>query len=100
MTRHRRGRKPIESVAIIGAGLMGIEIAAANVRHGLRVLMTDTNPQTLAAAPERIAAELAKYERRGGASGTECSQAEPGNKSNAMICWNLPPMKIGSAVAI
>jgi 3-hydroxyacyl-CoA dehydrogenase/enoyl-CoA hydratase/3-hydroxybutyryl-CoA epimerase/3-hydroxyacyl-CoA dehydrogenase/enoyl-CoA hydratase/3-hydroxybutyryl-CoA epimerase/enoyl-CoA isomerase len=74
----------IASVAIIGAGLMGIEIAAGNVQKGLRVLITDTNPQTLAAVPERIAAELAKYERRGGAAGTECSQAEPGNKRNAI----------------
>ena len=33
--------KPIQTVAIIGAGLMGIEIAAANLHCGLRVLMTD-----------------------------------------------------------
>ncbi len=43
---------------------MGIEIAAANLWKGLRVVMTDTNPQTLAAAPGRIALELAKYERQ------------------------------------
>jgi 3-hydroxyacyl-CoA dehydrogenase len=57
--------KPIRSIAIIGAGLMGVEIAAENLRHGLRVLLTDTNPDALAAAPGRIAAESAKYEERG-----------------------------------
>jgi 3-hydroxyacyl-CoA dehydrogenase len=56
--------RPVHSLAIVGAGLMGVEIAAANLRHGLRVIMTDTNPQTLAAAPGRIAAELQKYEPR------------------------------------
>jgi 3-hydroxyacyl-CoA dehydrogenase len=56
---------PIESLAIIGAGLMGVEIAAANLRRGLRVLLTDANPQTLAAARERIAAEMDRYERPG-----------------------------------
>ena len=74
------GPAPVHSVTILGAGMMGIEIAAANVRCGVRVLMTDTNLQTLAAVPERIEAELQEYERRGGASGTACSQAEPGNK--------------------
>jgi 3-hydroxyacyl-CoA dehydrogenase len=52
--------KPIQTVAIIGAGLMGIEIAAQNVRHGLRLRLTDKDPQTLAAAPERIRSELAE----------------------------------------
>ncbi|MCC6127147.1 MAG: hypothetical protein IT426_19470 [Pirellulales bacterium] len=70
--------EPIEAVAILGAGMMGIEIAAANLRRGLRVLLTDTNPQTLAAAPARITAELQKYERRSGASETGYSPAEPG----------------------
>jgi 3-hydroxyacyl-CoA dehydrogenase len=73
-------REPIKSMAILGAGVMGVEIAAANLHCGLRVVMTDTNPNALAAVPARIKSELAKYERRGRASGTVCSQAEPGNK--------------------
>jgi 3-hydroxyacyl-CoA dehydrogenase/enoyl-CoA hydratase/3-hydroxybutyryl-CoA epimerase/3-hydroxyacyl-CoA dehydrogenase/enoyl-CoA hydratase/3-hydroxybutyryl-CoA epimerase/enoyl-CoA isomerase len=67
--------KPLESVAIIGAGLMGVEIAAANLHCGVRVVLTDVNSQTLETAPSRIQAELKKYELQGGAS-----QAEPGNK--------------------
>jgi 3-hydroxyacyl-CoA dehydrogenase len=55
---------PVRSVAIIGAGLMGIEIAAANLRNSLHVVMTDTNPQTLSATQRRILAELVKYEQQ------------------------------------
>jgi 3-hydroxyacyl-CoA dehydrogenase len=75
--------KVIESVSVIGAGVMGVEIAAANLHRGVRVVMTDTNTGILAAAPQRISAELAKYEQRGGASRAVCSQAEPGNKRGA-----------------
>jgi 3-hydroxyacyl-CoA dehydrogenase len=71
--------KAIETVAIIGAGVMGIEIAAANLRTGLRVYLSDANPEALEAAPGRISAEMTKYEKQGGASGTACSQAETGN---------------------
>ena len=41
--------------------MMGVEIAAANIRHGIIVALSDNDPQALLAAPERIAAELAKY---------------------------------------
>jgi 3-hydroxyacyl-CoA dehydrogenase len=67
--------KAIERVSIVGAGVMGVEIAAANLHRGLRVLMTDTNAGALAAASARVTAELAKYD--------VCSQTEPGNKEAA-----------------
>lgn len=52
--------RPIRSVAIIGAGIMGTGIAAANLRHGLPVVLTDANEKVLAAAPQRVAAEWAR----------------------------------------
>jgi 3-hydroxyacyl-CoA dehydrogenase/enoyl-CoA hydratase/3-hydroxybutyryl-CoA epimerase/3-hydroxyacyl-CoA dehydrogenase/enoyl-CoA hydratase/3-hydroxybutyryl-CoA epimerase/enoyl-CoA isomerase len=57
----RGGMAPraIRSAGIIGAGLMGTAIAAAHVRHGLRVVITDADSRALAAAPQRIAAALA-----------------------------------------
>ena len=48
--------RPIRSAGIIGAGLMGTSIAAAHVKHGLRVVITDLDPRVLSAAPHRIAA--------------------------------------------
>lgn len=56
---HRTSR-PIRSVSVIGGGLMGAGIAAANVRHGLSVVLTDTDRRVLDSAPERIAAELGR----------------------------------------
>jgi 3-hydroxyacyl-CoA dehydrogenase len=49
----------IGSVAILGAGQMGAEIAAAAVRHCLPVVLVDRDPAVLASAPDRVAAELA-----------------------------------------
>lgn len=53
--------RPFEtrSVGIVGAGLMGTAIAAANVKAGIPVTLCDVEPAALAAAPGRIAAELA-----------------------------------------
>jgi 3-hydroxyacyl-CoA dehydrogenase/enoyl-CoA hydratase/3-hydroxybutyryl-CoA epimerase/3-hydroxyacyl-CoA dehydrogenase/enoyl-CoA hydratase/3-hydroxybutyryl-CoA epimerase/enoyl-CoA isomerase len=51
--------REVRSVGIVGAGLMGTAIAAANVKCGLPVTITDANAEVLAAAEERIAAELA-----------------------------------------
>ena len=48
----------VRSVAVIGAGMMGTAIAAAAVKQGLPVVITDADPDVLAAAPQRIAAEL------------------------------------------
>ena len=50
----------VRSVGIVGAGLMGTAIAAANVKHGLAVVLSDTSQEALARAPERIASELAQ----------------------------------------
>jgi 3-hydroxyacyl-CoA dehydrogenase len=49
----------IGSVAILGAGQMGAEIAAALLRHRLPVVLVDRNPDVLASAPDRVAVELA-----------------------------------------
>lgn len=50
--------RPIRSVGIVGAGMMGTAIAAAHVKRDLPVVITDTDPQALAGATERIATEL------------------------------------------
>ena len=42
--------RSIESVAVIGAGTMGAGIAAASASAGCRVLILDTNPETVDAA--------------------------------------------------
>ncbi len=49
----------IGPVAILGAGQMGAEIAAALLRQRLPVVLVDRDPDVLASAPDRVAAELA-----------------------------------------
>jgi 3-hydroxyacyl-CoA dehydrogenase/enoyl-CoA hydratase/3-hydroxybutyryl-CoA epimerase/3-hydroxyacyl-CoA dehydrogenase/enoyl-CoA hydratase/3-hydroxybutyryl-CoA epimerase/enoyl-CoA isomerase len=48
----------LESVGVVGAGLMGTAIVAAHVRHGVSVVVHDVNPTILATVPERVTAEL------------------------------------------
>lgn len=50
---------PVASVGIVGAGMMGCAIAAAEVRQGIAVVLTDTDRRALGSAPQRIGAELA-----------------------------------------
>ncbi len=52
--------RPIESVGIAGAGMMGIAIAAVHVRANLPVVITDADDKALGEAPDRIAGELAE----------------------------------------
>jgi 3-hydroxyacyl-CoA dehydrogenase len=51
--------RPIRSVGIIGAGVMGAEIAAAYIKHVLPVTIFDTKPDALATIADRTAVELA-----------------------------------------
>ncbi len=53
------GPRAVQAVGIIGAGTMGTAVAAANVRHGLRIAITDSDQTALAGAVQRIAEELA-----------------------------------------
>ena len=53
------GAWEIGSVAVLGAGQMGAEIAAALLRSSIPVVLVDRDPAALASAPNRIAAELA-----------------------------------------
>jgi 3-hydroxyacyl-CoA dehydrogenase len=52
--------RPIRSVGIIGAGMMGTAIAAAHVQHGLPVVIHDANAATLAGGHAAMARELRK----------------------------------------
>jgi len=49
---------PIENVGILGAGMMGISIAAAHVEHRLPGVVSDINDTVLAGAAASIAADL------------------------------------------
>jgi 3-hydroxyacyl-CoA dehydrogenase/enoyl-CoA hydratase/3-hydroxybutyryl-CoA epimerase len=46
--------KPVEQVAVIGAGVMGSGIAQWLSSRGVRVILRDVNPQAVAAGLERI----------------------------------------------
>jgi 3-hydroxyacyl-CoA dehydrogenase/enoyl-CoA hydratase/3-hydroxybutyryl-CoA epimerase/3-hydroxyacyl-CoA dehydrogenase/enoyl-CoA hydratase/3-hydroxybutyryl-CoA epimerase/enoyl-CoA isomerase len=48
----------INSVAVIGAGIMGAGIAAANVKRKVRVLITDTRETALAAGVQNVLQEV------------------------------------------
>jgi len=50
----------IGSVGIVGAGMMGVSIAAAHLAHEMPVVVTDADETVLAALIDRIAAELAQ----------------------------------------
>lgn len=50
-------------VAVIGAGLMGTAIAAANVQTGIPVILVDVCDELLATAKRRVAAEIAFNEQ-------------------------------------
>jgi len=63
--------RPIRSVGIVGAGMMGTAIAATHVKVGLPVAITDADRDALSTAPERIAAELAQQID---ASDRECAE--------------------------
>ena len=49
----------IRRVGIVGAGMMGTAIAAANLRHGLAVVLSDADQRALASATVRVSRELA-----------------------------------------
>ncbi len=51
--------RPIKAVAIIGAGIMGRGIAAANLRRDHQVTMTDAAPAALSGAVESVLADPA-----------------------------------------
>ncbi|MFF4484669.1 3-hydroxybutyryl-CoA dehydrogenase [Streptomyces sp. NPDC001520] len=58
MTEHTR-------IGVVGVGQMGRGIAEVFARAGRDVVVTDTAPEALAAAPDRIAASLARAVRKG-----------------------------------
>ena len=50
--------RPIQSVGIVGAGMMGVSIVAVHLRHGLPVVIDDSDQRALDEARERIVGEL------------------------------------------
>lgn len=51
------GKQKIATAGVIGAGIMGQGIAAANVKRGVRVLLSDSRPEALAAGVAGIVRE-------------------------------------------
>jgi 3-hydroxyacyl-CoA dehydrogenase/enoyl-CoA hydratase/3-hydroxybutyryl-CoA epimerase/3-hydroxyacyl-CoA dehydrogenase/enoyl-CoA hydratase/3-hydroxybutyryl-CoA epimerase/enoyl-CoA isomerase len=51
--------RAIRSVGIVGAGMMGVSMAAAEVRQGVPVTITDADRRVLCHVPPRVVAELA-----------------------------------------
>lgn len=64
-----------QSVAIVGAGLIGCAWATIFARAGWQVRLTDPHTPTLEAAPARIKGELAALARHGLASDIEAAAA-------------------------
>lgn len=53
----------IESIGIVGAGLMGTAVAAASIAAGMRVVLADADPRALERASEGVRDQLAELGR-------------------------------------
>lgn len=60
--------QPIGVAGVVGAGIMGQGIAAANVKRGVRVLLSDNRPEALAAGIEGVVREASYDKALGGVS--------------------------------
>ena len=69
--------RPVRSVGIIGAGMMGSALAAIHVKRNLPVVITDTDPRVLEGAEDRIVEELSHEMRGGEIPGDEAPAAQP-----------------------
>lgn len=72
--------RPVRRVGIVGAGTMGAEIGAAMARHGISLLLTDTQPESLASVVPRIAALV-----RASAPTMDCGSIEQRIRTTADI---------------
>jgi 3-hydroxyacyl-CoA dehydrogenase len=57
--------KPIRSVGVVGAGIMGSAIAIEHAKRSYSVVVVDSNPEALRRAESIASAELAAAERNG-----------------------------------
>ena len=70
---------PVRSVGIVGAGMMGVSIAAATARRKLPVVITDCSAEMLSQAEQKIVAEMRAGEataQRGAEPDREVRMAE------------------------
>ena len=63
---HSTAARPIRSVGVIGAGIMGTAVAIEHAAHSIPVVLMDNNPEALRRAAATIAIELATAPRCGG----------------------------------
>ena len=85
--------------AIAGAGLMGRSIAAAFLRVRLPILLYDTAPDALAAAPNRIADELA-LQLSGTERPDEAERAEAARRVESLLKTTGNPADLNRADVI
>lgn len=67
--------RPIRTIAVIGAGLMGHGIALELAVHGYEVRLFDSNPEQLVRAEQRIADSLALLESSGNLTADQVATA-------------------------
>ncbi len=77
--------KPIETVAVLGAGLMGHALALVHALGGTRVAMQDVVPAALAKAPGLIAAALATLVEAGEVKPDAAAEAQARIRTTAAI---------------
>jgi len=65
----------VETVGIVGCGLMGSGIAEVAARHGYQVIVSEANDELLAKGLDRVRASLTKAVSRGKATQEEMDQA-------------------------
>ena len=66
--------RPVEAIALLGAGQMGWRLAALSSRSGLRVRLKDINSQTLLAGLQAIDAQVGHALKRGDVTATAATQ--------------------------
>lgn len=82
--------KPIRTVAIVGAGLVGSGWATIFVAAGLDVQVFDAAPDTLAGVRDKVRANLAEMARYG------LTCVSPDNADRMLLCSRLPDAVAGA----
>jgi 3-hydroxybutyryl-CoA dehydrogenase len=88
--RYHHAAMGIESVAVVGSGLMGRGIAYAAARGGFRTALTDVSPQALEEALRQIRRDLEEGVTRG---------KVPAGEAASAFARIVPEQELGAAVA-
>jgi 3-hydroxybutyryl-CoA dehydrogenase len=88
--------KDINTIGIVGAGLMGHGIAQVFAFRGFRVRIFDVDPAMLLAVPDRIRENAVIFEELGLVSSEEITES----LNNITLCTTLPDLSDGAQVVI